>query len=80
MSGTGVATYAHYDANNHIELYKETFGLDPQATGKDVLEFMLNAPVEVILEKTPVVNMDRNLIKIYHTAVYEGLSLQLLDF
>lgn len=73
MSGSAFTPFAQYTPNNHIELFKEIFALDAQATAEDVLQFMLNAPVEVILEKSPVIIIDRSMLELYFAAVIEGL-------
>lgn len=79
MSGSALTSFGHYEPNNHIELFKTIFDLDPKATGKDVLKFMMTAPTELILEKTPVIYLERSLVGCYFTAVVEGLfTLSLL--
>lgn len=74
MSGSALTTFAHYEPNNHVELFKQIFGLDAEATGHDVLQFVLNAPVELILEKTPIIILDRNVIGLYFTSVIEDIT------
>nr|WAU86697.1 carboxylesterase [Bradysia odoriphaga] len=71
MSGSAFTTFANYPPNNHVELFKETFALDAGASGHDVLQFLLDAPVELILEKTPVITLDRNVIGVYFASVIE---------
>lgn len=74
MSGVAFANFARYQPNNHIELYKEIFELDPQATGQDVLQFMKNAPVDVIIQKLPAITINQSMAELYFAAVIEGLS------
>lgn len=75
MSGSAFTNFAFYQPNNHIELFKEIFELDANATADDVLQFMLNAPVEVILQKSPAINVRRNVIELSFAAVIEGLLI-----
>lgn len=79
MSGTAFTTFAQYHPNNHVELYKETFGLDADATGEDVLDFMLNAPVDLILQKTPVISVNFSMAEVYFAAVIEGSLLIIVN-
>lgn len=74
MSGTVTSGFAYVKPNNHIAFYKKVFELDSQATAEDVLKFMSTAPVDIILRKTPVVLIERNVVGSHFAAVIEGLS------
>jgi len=72
MSGTALAPFAHYEPNSHVELFKQIFDLDPQATGKDVLDFMSkDSSKELILQKSPVLFLNRSVVGLYFSAVIE---------
>lgn len=73
MSGPLQAYFTHYVPNNHIELFKQIFELGANATRQDVLQFMLNAPVDQILQKAPVLNLVRSVGESFFAAVIEGL-------
>lgn len=72
MSGSAFANFAFCEPNNHVESFKQIFGLDEQATGQNVLEFMLNVPVEQILRKTPVISLNRSMVNLFFGAVVES--------
>lgn len=80
MSGVTTAYFAHYEPNNHIQLFKKVFELDSQATAHDVLKFMLNAPADLLLQKLPAINVLLTSSESYFAAVIEGLFVALFFF
>lgn len=73
MSGSAFTNFGFYQPNNHIQLFKDIFELDANTTAEGVLQFMLKAPVETILKKSPAVNVRRSVIELSFAAVIEGL-------
>lgn len=80
MSGVAFSPFANYKENNHIELLKELFDLDKNWTGSKVLNFMKTAPADQIVQKAPVITLDRGLAELYWTAVIEGFQLPAFTF
>lgn len=73
MSGGAFTYFTHFAKNNHIQLIKEVFGLNANATGKDVLTYMKNASTELIVQKTPVFTLYFGIVALIWGAVVEGL-------
>lgn len=76
MSGTTFTGWGHYPPNNHTALFKKLFaldGLDATATAHEVLQFMLNAPVELLLKKSPAISVSPlSMVEITFSTVIEG--------
>ncbi|KAG4072167.1 hypothetical protein HA402_015666 [Bradysia odoriphaga] len=72
MSGSAFAMFAFCKPNNHVELFKEVFDLDAQATGQDVLEFLLNAPIDLILQNAPVLSLEQGVVELSFATVVES--------
>lgn len=75
ISGSAFNYWTHYGKNNHLDLLRETFrdDLGNKTTDEDVFNFMLTADVDVIVKKTPVVNLPNGVIEFYWSAVIEGI-------
>ncbi|KAJ6635464.1 Esterase B1 [Pseudolycoriella hygida] len=75
-SGNAFSTDAYYEENNHIDLLTETFKneLGNQTSKEDLLNFMINAPADVIAKRTPQ-RPFKGIFNIYFTAVVENKSL-----
>lgn len=74
MSGVTYDHFSHYPANNHVELIKQVFQLDANATGADVLKFMQTAPTDLILQNAPFLGLPQGVVEVYWAPVIEGLS------
>lgn len=57
MSGSTFTRFGHNEVNDHVDMLKKAYGLGAAATGHDVLKFMLEAPLELIRNKTPSFNV-----------------------
>jgi len=76
MSGTTSTVWGHYAPNSHVELFKEIFGLDAGATGEDVLQYMLDAPVEELLVNSPAISVSPlSLVVMPFSTVIEDVNL-----
>ncbi|XP_055316701.1 juvenile hormone esterase-like [Sitodiplosis mosellana] len=73
LSGSAVHYWAHYQPNNHLNLLREIFkdDLGEQTSDEDVFNFMMNAPMDVIVEKTPPFETPNGLFALFWAAVIE---------
>lgn len=69
-SGHAFNYWAYYPENNQLNVLRETFKeeLGNRTSKEDLLDFMINAPAKLIVEKAPTSNL-RNM---FWTPVVEG--------
>ncbi|KAJ6642412.1 hypothetical protein Bhyg_07360, partial [Pseudolycoriella hygida] len=69
------------EKENHIDLLKETFKneLGNETSKNDLLNFMINAPADVIVKKTPQ-HPFNGIFKIYFAPVVENKSIAVEPF
>ncbi|XP_031641012.1 juvenile hormone esterase-like [Contarinia nasturtii] len=72
-SGSAFNYWAHHKQNNQLDLLRETFKaeLGNGTSPKEILNFMINAPTQLIVEKTPTYDFSNGLIEVYWTPVIE---------
>lgn len=82
MSGTAFNYWATADSNNQLELLYETFKneLHGHRNSTVVLNFMKNAPVELILQKTPAYRILEGKNLLYWAAVIEDPTKAIRPF
>lgn len=75
MSGTAFSYFARCKENNHVKLLYNIFQeeLGNQSSSKEILKFMKNAPVELIVQKTPVIEVVNGLLTLYWGPVFESV-------
>lgn len=72
MSGVTFDHFSNYQPDIHIELIKQVFNLNKNATASDVLEFMQTASTDLILEKSPGLAIPQGIVDLYWAPVNEG--------
>lgn len=75
MSGTAFNSFANYDKTKQIDLLYDAFQeeLGGRRNPLALLTFMRNAPIELLVEKTPAHGTYYGLSQAYWSAVVEGL-------
>ncbi|XP_031623987.1 esterase B1-like isoform X2 [Contarinia nasturtii] len=76
------SAWSHYEKNNHLELLTETFKdeLGNRTTKKDLLNFMINASSDVIVQKTPVQAEFKGFFEVFWTPVVEDKTIAVEPF
>ncbi|XP_031630659.1 juvenile hormone esterase-like [Contarinia nasturtii] len=72
-SGSAFNYWAHHKQNNQLNLLRETFKaeLGNRTSPKEILNFMINATTQLIIEKIPVFDFSNGLIEVNWTPVIE---------
>lgn len=76
MSGNAFSYFAHYTKNSQVDLLCEVFQEEMgNQTGSEALyHFLKNAPIELIVQKTPVFNGLAALLSFIWGITVEGLK------
>lgn len=75
MSGGAFTYFGHYEQNNQLELVREIFQVElgNETDSMSILNFMKNAPAELIVQRMPVYYSHGGVTEYYWAAVIEGL-------
>lgn len=75
MSGGAFHYWAHYETNNHLDLFRETLKneLGNQTSDEDVFNFVLNSSTELLVQKIPAFHFPNGLLNFFWGAIIEGI-------
>ncbi|XP_031632505.1 venom carboxylesterase-6-like [Contarinia nasturtii] len=73
MSGSAFNYWSYYKENNNVNVLKEAFKeeLGDKTSPEDILNFMRDAPVDVIVAKTPAFDLSATSLVFFWTPVVE---------
>lgn len=76
LSGSAFNYWAHYKENNNYELLKEAFKteLGSKTSPQDILNYLQTAPADLIVQKSPAMNVFTSNLMFYWSPVIEGSS------